>query len=95
MTSVTLDLSKLPKWEAVNTSHWPGDQQIQFAKAVQGIRSAQWFQAVVHGVAEFDQERIACCFAFAAFANLRRSVPEIRPDRESLMKDLPGLMCSA
>ncbi|WP_425952967.1 hypothetical protein [Ralstonia pseudosolanacearum] len=91
MTTISFDMAKLPSFDAVSTSHWPAEQQVQFAKAVAGIRSAEWFQLIFRDADEFERERTACCFAFAAFAELRKRMPEIRADLESLKKDLAGI----
>jgi hypothetical protein len=95
MTSITFDMSQLPSFESVSTEHWPSGQQVQYSKAVSGIRAAEWFQEIFREADEFEQERAACCFAFAAFAELRKRVPGIIADRESQMRDLAGLRCPA
>lgn len=86
-----IDSHALPSFAALNTAHWPVDQQNQFAKAVDGIMGAEWFQVL--GGEQLEREQIATAFAFAAFSHLRSRL-NLAAD-EDLMRDNPGRRPSA
>jgi hypothetical protein len=85
---VNLDVARLPSFENLSTAHWSADQQNHFSKAVDGILSAPWFQALAEGAETRDRHRIASAFAFAAFSHLRNRMG-LAPDAE-LMLDTKG-----
>lgn len=81
-----IDSHALPTFAALNTAHWPVEQQNQFANAVDGIMGAEWFQVL--GGEHLEREQIATAFAFAAFSHLRSRL-SLAPDEE-LMRDSLG-----
>jgi hypothetical protein len=85
---IQLDPNKLPSFDSLSTAHWPMDQQSQFSKAVDGIISAEWFQATAKDATTFERQRIASAFAFASFSHLRNRL-RLAPDEE-LMQDSKG-----
>lgn len=85
---INLDTDRLPSFNDLSTAHWSAAQQSQFSKAVAGILSAPWFQALAEGAETFERHRIASAFAFAAFSHLRNRMG-LAPDEE-LMLDAKG-----
>jgi hypothetical protein len=88
LTLIQIDLSLLPTFDSLSTAHWPMDQQSQFSKAVDGILSAEWFQAMTKNASAVEKQRVASAFAFASFSHLRNRL-HLAPDEE-LMQDAKG-----
>lgn len=91
MSNFSLNVALLPTHSSFLTSHWPADQQSQFAAAVNGIRATPWFHAGCAQLTEVDRERVALSFAFAAFASVRRRPGFELANDDELMQDNRGL----
>jgi hypothetical protein len=91
--TITIDPARLPSFEDLSTAHWSAEQQSQFSKAVTGIKSAEWFQALTKDAGGFEGERLASAFAFACFSHLRNRL-RLAPEEE-LMQDNKGRAASA
>ena len=85
---VELNVDKLPSFESLSTAHWSADEQTQFAKAVEGIRSVDWIFTAMRIRDDVTRHRVATAFAFAAFSELRRRL-RLASDEE-LMRDACG-----
>lgn len=84
---ILIDTDLLPSFASMNTAHWPSDQQLQFSKAIDGIKSAEWFRQL-HDGTKFEKERLANAIAFAAFSHLRKRM-NLASDAD-LMRDNAG-----
>jgi hypothetical protein len=80
--SLHITAEALPTFSALNTAHWPSDQQSQFGKAIDGIQSAPWFQAI--DAPALEKERLATACAFAVFSHLRNRM-RLAPDDELIL----------
>lgn len=80
--TVHITENALPTFAALNTAHWPYDQQSQFAKAIDGIQGAPWFQAI--DAPALEKERLATACAFAVFSHLRNRL-RLAPDDELIL----------
>jgi len=85
---MNIQTADLPTLSNLSTAHWPADQQNQFAKAVDGILSADWFLVVSTDCTSDERHHLATAFAFAAFSHVRNRM-RLAPDEE-LMLDGKG-----
>jgi hypothetical protein len=85
---VEIDVHKLPTLDSLNTAHWSADEQSQFCKAVDGIKTVDWIFTATRIRDDVTRHHLATALAFAAFSELRRRL-QLASD-EDLMRDNEG-----
>lgn len=71
MPNFSINVARLPTHSFLSTADWPADQQSRFVTAVEGVRSADWFQAGCAQLPKVESDRVALAFAHAALSAIQ------------------------